>query len=52
MRKYKSTFFPAYVVIDREGIVNAVLQGEGTVVNSSIFGPDWMGVPEDRKSVV
>jgi peptide/nickel transport system substrate-binding protein len=32
--------------IDREGIVNAVLQGEGTVVNSSIFGPDWMGVPE------
>lgn len=32
--------------IDREGIVQAVLQGEGTVVNSSIFGPDWMGVPE------
>jgi ABC-type transport system substrate-binding protein len=32
--------------IDREGIVNAVLRGEGTVVNSSIFGPDWMGVPE------
>lgn len=32
--------------IDREGIVNAVLQGEGTVVNSSIFGPEWMGVPE------
>ena len=32
--------------IDREGIVASVLQGEGTVVNSSIFGPDWMGVPE------
>jgi peptide/nickel transport system substrate-binding protein len=32
--------------IDREGIVNAVLRGEGTVVNSSIFGPDWMGIPE------
>jgi peptide/nickel transport system substrate-binding protein len=32
--------------IDREGIVNSVLQGEGEVVNSPIFGPDWMGVPE------
>ncbi|CAN5820975.1 ABC transporter substrate-binding protein [soil metagenome] len=32
--------------IDREGIVAAVLRGEGTVVNSSIFGPEWMGVPE------
>jgi ABC-type transport system substrate-binding protein len=32
--------------IDRAGIVNAVLQGEGEVVNSSIFGPDWMGTPE------
>jgi peptide/nickel transport system substrate-binding protein len=32
--------------IDREGIVAQVLQGEGTVVNSSIFGPEWMGVPE------
>ncbi len=32
--------------IDREGIVNSVLLGEGQVVNSSIFGPDWMGVPE------
>ncbi|MEA2524032.1 MAG: peptide/nickel transport system substrate-binding protein [Thermomicrobiales bacterium] len=32
--------------IDREGIVKQVLQGEGTVVNSPIFGPDWMGVPE------
>lgn len=32
--------------IDREGIVASVLQGEGTVVNSPIFGPEWMGVPE------
>ncbi|CAN5781881.1 ABC transporter substrate-binding protein [soil metagenome] len=32
--------------IDREGIVSAVLRGEGTVVNSSIFGPEWMGTPE------
>jgi ABC-type transport system substrate-binding protein len=32
--------------IDREGIVAQVLQGEGTVVNSSIIGPDWMGIPE------
>jgi ABC-type transport system substrate-binding protein len=32
--------------INREGIVASVLQGEGTVVNSSIFGPDWMGIPE------
>jgi ABC-type transport system substrate-binding protein len=32
--------------IDREGILAAVFQGEGVVVNSSIFGPDWMGVPD------
>jgi peptide/nickel transport system substrate-binding protein len=32
--------------IDREGIVASVLLGEGEVVNSSIFGPEWMGVPE------
>jgi peptide/nickel transport system substrate-binding protein len=32
--------------IDREGIVASVLLGEGQVVNSSIFGPEWMGVPE------
>jgi peptide/nickel transport system substrate-binding protein len=32
--------------IDREGIVKSVLQGEGTVVNSPIFGPEWMGTPE------
>lgn len=32
--------------IDRQGIVSSVLQGEGEVVNSPIFGPEWMGVPE------
>jgi ABC-type transport system substrate-binding protein len=32
--------------IDREGIVASVLRGEAQVVNSSIFGPEWMGVPE------
>jgi peptide/nickel transport system substrate-binding protein len=32
--------------IDRESIVAQVLEGEGTVVNSPIFGPEWMGVPE------
>src|SRR5262249_9241264 len=32
--------------IDRAGIVKQVLQGEGTVVNSPIFGPDWIGIPE------
>ncbi|MCC6945278.1 MAG: ABC transporter substrate-binding protein, partial [Thermomicrobiales bacterium] len=28
--------------IDRQGIVDSILQGEGEVVNSDIFGPDWM----------
>ncbi len=32
--------------IDRAGIVKSVLNGEGTVVNSTIIGPDWMGIPE------
>jgi len=32
--------------IDRAGIVKTVLGGQGAVVNSPIFGPDWMGVPE------
>lgn len=32
--------------IDRQAIVDNVLQGEGEVVNSPIFGPEWMGVPE------
>jgi peptide/nickel transport system substrate-binding protein len=38
--------------IDREGIVGSVLQGEGTVVNSSIFGPEWMGTPEGLNAYV
>lgn len=32
--------------IDRQGILKQVWRGEGEVVNSPIFGPDWMGVPE------
>jgi len=32
--------------IDRAGIVKEVLKGEGTVVNSTIIGPDWMGIPD------
>lgn len=32
--------------IDRVGLVEAVLLGEGVVRNSPIFGPEWMGVPE------
>lgn len=32
--------------IDRQGIVDSVLQGQAEVVNSDIFGPDWMGTPE------
>ena len=32
--------------IDRAGIVKSVLNGEGTAVNSTIIGPDWMGIPE------
>jgi len=32
--------------LDREGIVKEILKGEATVVNSTIIGPDWMGIPE------
>ena len=32
--------------IDREGIVASVFQGEATVVNTSILGPEWIG-PHD-----
>jgi ABC-type transport system substrate-binding protein len=32
--------------IDRKSIVESLLQGRGEVVNSPIFGPDWMGIPE------
>jgi peptide/nickel transport system substrate-binding protein len=32
--------------IDRKTIVESLLQGRGEVVNSPIFGPEWMGIPE------
>ncbi len=32
--------------IDRVGLVEAVLMGEGHITNSPIFGPEWMGTPE------
>jgi peptide/nickel transport system substrate-binding protein len=32
--------------IDRQAVVDSLLAGQGEVVNSPIFGPDWMGVPE------
>ncbi len=32
--------------IDREAIVQAIFAGESTVVNQTIIGPDWMGIPE------
>lgn len=32
--------------IDRKAIVESLLGGRGEVVNSPIFGPDWMGIPE------
>jgi len=32
--------------IDREAIVREVLKGEATVVNQTIIGPDWMGMPD------
>ena len=31
--------------IDRESIVKAIYQGEAQVVNQTIIGPDWMGMP-------
>jgi ABC-type transport system substrate-binding protein len=31
--------------LDREGMVKEILKGEATVVNSTIIGPDWMGIP-------
>lgn len=36
--------------IDRAGIVKQVLAGEAEVVNSTIFGPEWMGVPAGLES--
>ena len=32
--------------IDRQGIAAQVFQGEAAVVNSTIIGPEWMGIPE------
>lgn len=32
--------------LDREGIVAALLGGEAEIVNSPIYGPEWMGTPE------
>jgi len=32
--------------LDREGIVKEILKDEATLVNSTIIGPDWMGIPE------
>jgi ABC-type transport system substrate-binding protein len=32
--------------MDRQGMIEAILQGEGEITNSPIFGPAWMGVPE------
>ena len=35
-----------HYAIDRKTIVQTLLNGRGEVVNSPIFGPDWMGVPD------
>lgn len=32
--------------IDRKSIVESLLRGRGEVVNSPIFGPEWMGTPD------
>jgi peptide/nickel transport system substrate-binding protein len=32
--------------IDRRTIVESLLSGRGEVVDSPIFGPEWMGIPE------
>lgn len=32
--------------IDRKSIVESLLGGRGEVVNSPIFGPEWMGIPD------
>jgi peptide/nickel transport system substrate-binding protein len=32
--------------MDRQSIIDAILQGEAEITNSPIFGPAWMGVPE------
>jgi peptide/nickel transport system substrate-binding protein len=32
--------------IDRQGIVDSILFGQATVINSPIIGPEWVGTPE------
>jgi peptide/nickel transport system substrate-binding protein len=32
--------------IDRQGIADSIYRGQAVLVNSPIFGPDWMGQPE------
>jgi peptide/nickel transport system substrate-binding protein len=32
--------------MDRQSMIDAILQGEGEITNSPIFGPAWMGVPD------
>jgi peptide/nickel transport system substrate-binding protein len=32
--------------LDRETIVQEIYQGQAQVMNSPIFGPDWMGIPD------
>ena len=32
--------------IDRQSIVQALYQGEAQIVNQTIIGPDWMGMPD------
>lgn len=32
--------------IDREAIVKEIFKGEAQIVNQTIIGPDWMGMPE------
>jgi peptide/nickel transport system substrate-binding protein len=32
--------------IDRQSIVQSIYQGEAQVVNQTIIGPDWMGMPD------
>jgi peptide/nickel transport system substrate-binding protein len=32
--------------IDRESVVQAIYQGEAQVVNQTIIGPDWIGMPD------
>ena len=32
--------------IDRESVIKALYQGEAQLVNQTIIGPDWMGMPD------